>query len=87
MARNRAKIKRVVKLFHLTMIGFTTLYYVRAMELGDARTGGYSIFLCFFLRYATLFDACFLAGEAAEIVKLGTTYLTIFVDGDRVDEG
>ena len=58
------------------------------MELGDARTGGYSISyrLCL-LDYAALLDTSLLAGEVAEVVEFGTTYLTILVDGDRVDEG
>ena len=55
------------------------------MELGDARTGGYSISLRL-LHYAALFDTGFLACETTEIVKFGTTYLTILVDGNRVDE-
>ena len=39
-----------------------------------------------FLHYATLFDTGFLAGEVAEIVKLGTTYFAVFVNGNRIDE-
>ena len=38
------------------------------------------------LGYATLFDAGLLAGEGAEVVELGATYLTVLVDGDGVDE-
>ena len=34
------------------------------------------------LGYATLLDTGFLAGETTEVVKLGTTHLTILVDGD-----
>ncbi len=34
----------------------------------------------------TLFDAGFLAGEVAEIIKLRTTHLAILVDSDRLNE-
>ena len=36
--------------------------------------------------YAALFDASFLAGEIAQIVKFCATNLTVLVDCDRVDE-
>ena len=38
-------------------------------------------------QHATLLDAGFLAGETAEVVKLGAANLTVFVYGDRVNEG
>ena len=42
------------------------------------------IFLC---ESHTLFsDAGLLAGEGAEVVELGATYLTVLVDGDGVDK-
>lgn len=37
--------------------------------------------------YALLGDASLLAGELAQVVQLGTTYLTNFVHGDAVDVG
>ncbi len=37
--------------------------------------------------YATLFDASFLAGEAAEVVEFGAAHFTVFVYDDRIDEG
>ena len=40
-----------------------------------------------FFDHAALFDTSFLAGEAAEVVKFSATYLTVFVYGNRVDEG
>ena len=35
---------------------------------------------------ATLFDASLLASETTQVVQLGTTHLTMLVDGDAVDE-
>lgn len=35
---------------------------------------------------ATLLDAGFLAGQLAQIVKLGAAHFTIFVYGNRVDK-
>lgn len=37
--------------------------------------------------YAALFDTGFLAGEIAQVVKFGTTNLTVLVHGDGVDKG
>ena len=49
--------------------------------------GGRLAFLLFgFVHYAALFDTGFLAGKATEIVKLGTTYFTVFVYRDGIDE-
>ena len=39
-----------------------------------------------FLDNATFFDAGLLTCELAQVVKLGTTYLTVLVDGNGVDE-
>lgn len=38
------------------------------------------------LNDAALFDAGFLTGEIAQVVKLGATHFTVLVDGDGVDE-
>ena len=39
-----------------------------------------------FLNHATFLDTCFLTGEITQVVKLGATHFTVFVDGDRVDK-
>lgn len=40
----------------------------------------------FFLAGTAFFDACFLAGEFAQVVEFGTTYLTTLVHFDSIDE-
>ena len=39
------------------------------------------------LDHAALLDAGLLAGESAEIIKLGATHLAVFVDRYGIDEG
>lgn len=48
--------------------------------------GRSAVLLFGFVHYAALFDTGFLAGKATEIVKLGTTYFTVFVYRDGIDE-
>ncbi len=42
----------------------------------------YDVVCSGFLYDATLFDACFLAGELAQVVELGTAHFAVFVDCD-----
>ena len=75
------KIKRAIRAYSPHGDRADGSFCVRAMELGDARTGGYSISLRL-LHYATLLDTGLLACKTAEVVKFCATYLTILVDGD-----
>ncbi len=52
---------------------------------GENRAAEWVDCLCLFGN-ATLFDACLLAGELAQVVKFCATHFTVLVDSDAVDE-